>query len=61
VTPEPIKWLWPGRIPLGMFSLFAGNPGVGKSTLAFSIAALVSNGGEWPYSQDRAKPATSSS
>ena len=23
VTPEPISWLWPGRIPLGMFVLMA--------------------------------------
>ena len=56
VTPEPIKWLWQGRIPLGMFSLLAGHPGVGKSTIAFSIAAIVSNGGKWPFSQHRAEP-----
>ena len=56
VTPEPIKWLWPDRIPLGMFSLLAGNPGVGKSTIAFSIAAILSRGGKWPFSQHRAEP-----
>ena len=56
VTPEPIRWLWPGRIPLGMYSLMAGNPGVGKSTIAFSIAAIVSNGGRWPFSQHQAEP-----
>jgi len=37
VTPEPIKWLWPGPI-------------------AFSIAAIVSNGGQWPFSQHQAEP-----
>jgi putative DNA primase/helicase len=58
VTPEPIKWLWPGRIPLCMFSLLAGNPGVGKSTIAFSIAAIVSTGGTWPFSGDRATAGT---
>ena len=56
VTPEPIKWLWLDRIPLGMFSLLAGNPGVGKSTIAFSIAAILSRGGKWPFSQHRAEP-----
>jgi hypothetical protein len=58
VTPEPIKWLWPGRIPSGMYSLLAGNPGVGKSTIAFSIAAIVSTGGKWPFSEDRATAGT---
>jgi len=58
VTPEPIKWLWPGRIPSGMFSLLAGNPGVGKSTIAFSIAAIVSTGGKWPLSEARATAGT---
>ena len=56
VTPAQIKWLWPGRIPLGMYSLMAGQPGVGKSTIALSIAAIVSAGGKWPLSNDQAEP-----
>jgi len=54
VTPKPIRWLWPDRIPLGMFSLLAGQPGVGKTTIAMSMAAIVTRGGTWPFSQDRA-------
>ncbi len=56
VTPEPISWLWPGRIPLGMFVLMAGQPGVGKTTISHSIAAITSTGGKWPFSKDHAKP-----
>jgi hypothetical protein len=41
-----------------MFSLLAGNPGVGKSTIAFSIAAIVSTGGKWPLSEARATAGT---
>jgi putative DNA primase/helicase len=54
VKPEPIRWLWRDRIPLGMFSLLAGQPGVGKTTIAMSITAIVTRGGTWPFSQDRA-------
>lgn len=56
VTPEPIKWLWPGRIPLGMFVLMAGQPGVGKTTISHSIASILTTGGKWPFSEHRATP-----
>lgn len=56
VIPEPIKWLWPGRIPLGMFVLMAGQPGVGKTTISHSIAAILTAGGRWPFSDHHAKP-----
>ena len=44
-----VKWLWPGYIPLGMVSLIQGDGGIGKSTLALSIAATVTLGtkGTW--------------
>lgn len=56
VTPKPISWLWPGRFPLGMFVLLAGQPGVGKTTISHSIAAITSTGGKWPFSDQRAIP-----
>jgi MoxR-like ATPase len=37
-----------------MFSLLAGQPGVGKTTIVMSFAAIVSQGGTWPFSKDRA-------
>ena len=54
VTPEPIRWLWPRRIPLGMFVLLAGQPGVGKTTISHSIASTLTIGGKWPYSDHKA-------
>ena len=38
VKPEPVEWLWPGRIALGKLTLIAGEAGLGKSQL--SIAPL---------------------
>jgi DNA repair protein RadA/Sms len=42
VQPEPVQWLWPGRIPLGKITILQGDPGLGKSTLALDIASRIS-------------------
>lgn len=44
VQPESVRWLWRGRIVLGMLNLTAGEPGLGKSTLTYYLAAEVSRG-----------------
>ena len=48
VQPEPITWLWPGRVPIGKLTLLAGDPGLGKSLLSLDTAAPVSTGNGWP-------------
>ena len=48
VKPEPIKWLWQGRIARGKLNLLAGQPGRGKSQLTIYMAAQITIGGEWP-------------
>ena len=47
-TAAPVKWAWPGWLAQGMFHILAGDPGTGKSTLAFKLAAELSIGGTWP-------------
>lgn len=44
---ESVDWLpgMEGRIPLGMLTLLAGEPGLGKSTLTAALAATVSGRG----------------
>ena len=42
VTEEEIDCLWPARIPRGKLSIFDGDAGVGKSTVALAIAAAMS-------------------
>jgi putative DNA primase/helicase len=48
VTPRPVDWLWEGRVPLGMLTLFAGDPKLGKSFVTLGLAATVSRGAPMP-------------
>jgi putative DNA primase/helicase len=48
IKPEPIRWLWKDWLARGKLHVLAGIPGVGKSTIAFKIAAAVSSGGKLP-------------
>lgn len=54
VAMRPIEWLWQGKIPIGKVSGISGDPGLGKSQLTASMAAIVSVGGQWPVTRDRA-------
>jgi archaellum biogenesis ATPase FlaH len=46
VQSQPIRWLWENRVPLGKVTIFAGDPGLGKSFVALDLAARVSSGEE---------------
>lgn len=48
VEEEPIRWLWPNRVPYGFLTLLAGKTGVGKSFVTLALASLVTTGGELP-------------
>jgi len=56
IQEEEIEWLWPGLIPKGTLTMLDGRGGVGKSTVAFDLAARVSSGrpmpGEEPSCRD---------
>ena len=41
VTADRVRWLWPGRIPLGKLTLLDGDPGLGKSALLLDLAARI--------------------
>jgi len=53
IQARPIRWLWRGRIARGKVSLLAGNPGLGKSQIAASMAAIVTTAGLWPVDRSR--------
>ncbi len=48
VTPEPLRWLWPGYVPAGKLTVLDGDPGLGKSTLLCELAARISRGDPLP-------------
>lgn len=48
LTPEPVRWLWPGWLALGKLAILAGAPGTGKTTAALNLLATVSIGGLFP-------------
>jgi hypothetical protein len=47
--PRKVEWLWSNRVPLGMITMFAGDPKLGKSFVTLALAAAVSRG--WPLPQ----------
>ncbi len=48
IAPERVEWLWPGRIPLGMLTLFSGDPKLGKGLAAITVLAAMTRGGPLP-------------
>lgn len=48
VDPKPIVFTWHNKIPSGVLSLFAGDPGDGKTTVAIDAMARISTGTDWP-------------
>jgi RecA-family ATPase len=59
VTATPVKWLWPGYIPLGKLTMADGDPDLGKTTVvAADLAARVTRGWGMPNEgQGLEKPA----
>lgn len=44
LTVDTVDWLWYPYIPLGKVTILQGDPGEGKTSLALTLAALVSRG-----------------
>lgn len=50
VEPEIVQWLWEPYIAKRKVTLMEGDPGMGKTTLALTLAAAVTRG--WPLPGD---------
>lgn len=44
IKPKPVHWLWEDRVALGTLALLAGREGIGKSTIAYDLAARITRG-----------------
>ena len=51
--PREVRWLWPGRIPLGKITLLSGDPGLGKSLMTLDLAARVTRGAAMPEAAEK--------
>lgn len=51
VETERTQWIWPGFIPAGKITVFAGDPGMGKSTIIGDIISRISKGTYLPTGQ----------
>lgn len=56
LKPQAIGWLWAGRVPVGMITMFAGDPKLGKSYVTLAMAAALSRGLPLPLSDQPAQP-----
>ncbi|WP_368639728.1 AAA family ATPase [Castellaniella ginsengisoli] len=54
--PQAVQWLWRHWLPRAAITIVAGMPGTGKTTLALSIASIVSGVGSWPDGTGCAEP-----
>jgi len=50
VKPTPIHWLWPGYLAANKVSCIVGDAGTGKTSVALTLAALLSTGRPMPLS-----------
>ncbi len=58
LEPREVDWLWSCRVPLGMMTMFAGDPKLGKSYVTLAMAAALSRGLPLPLSQRPNRPAS---
>ena len=59
LTSEPVRWLWPGYLPLGKLVLLDGDPGLGKSLIALDLCARLSKGQPMPDGKPTPEPGNS--
>jgi len=44
IRPKRVRWLWEGRVAIGTIALLAGREGLGKSTVSYWLASMVTRG-----------------
>lgn len=56
IPPRAVEWVWPGVIPLGKLTTFAGVGGLGKTFVLCDITSRITRGAVWPYSEGAVAP-----
>ena len=55
LASEAIEWIWPDMIARQKLHVFAGDSGIGKTSILTSIAATISRGGYFPDCKESCK------
>lgn len=58
VEVEKVRWLWKGYIPFGKITVLAGDPGMGKSTIALDLVSRITRGEFLPTGGERSPVGT---
>ncbi len=58
IRPERVEWFWDRRIPKGKVTILDGDPGKGKSTILYDLAARVTAGKNLPDGQETERAGT---
>ncbi len=58
IEPREVEWLWRSSVPLGMITMFAGDPKLGKSLVTLAMASALSRGRALPESSVPSRPAS---
>jgi archaellum biogenesis ATPase FlaH len=53
VEVEQPKWIWPKYLPAGKLTVLAGDPGLGKSSIAIDLVSRITQGTFLPLSEQR--------
>src|SRR5580765_2433576 len=53
VEVEQPKWIWPKYLPAGKLTVLAGDPGLGKSSIAVDLVSRITQGTFLPLSDQR--------
>lgn len=48
ITSETVEWFWPDWLPVGKFVVMSGDPGIYKSGISLTLAAILSKGAPMP-------------
>jgi hypothetical protein len=48
LAPQPLAWLWPGRLAQGKLAMLDADPGMGKSLVTLDLCARLSTGRPFP-------------
>ncbi len=58
IAAQEVKWLWYPYVPIGKITILQGDPGEGKTMLALSLAASLTQGLPLPEQTEALPPST---